>query len=278
MINELPVPIRQQANTYLTALENKGIGVSAYLLSGSRSQNLTTPDSDFDIFFIYSHPTQYYGSPFETALQEETNETIRYQGYQLKEKRLDMWGWDLRKFIRLMAESNLSALEAAHCPDDCIFRGDDFLKEIRNFFAPYFDFKKCATSYLKQAKNRSHTVTRYPGAPVEPYHYKEYLQAARCFLNALYISIHQSFPNLNAPELLITMRDEISVTDYDFINMVFEKRIEGGLLPSDFDERFKEWFDPKYLEVQNTLTSLPSDAPDVPIQQINEYFWHILTR
>lgn len=83
--------IEQQENiTILHAVE-----------SGSRAWGFESPDSDFDVRFIYVRPKNYY------LKLEQTRDVLEFPINDL----LDVNGWDLQKALRLLHRSNPSVFE-----------------------------------------------------------------------------------------------------------------------------------------------------------------------
>ena len=68
--------------------------------SGSRAWGIESPDSDFDIRFVYLHPRDWY-----LQLHERRDVIERTDGL------LDFSGWDVRKALRLAHRSNPALLE-----------------------------------------------------------------------------------------------------------------------------------------------------------------------
>jgi len=70
-----------------------------YLLvceSGSRAWDFASPDSDYDVRFVYFHPVDWYLQVFEQrdVIERPIDEV------------LDISGWELRKALRLLWRSN----------------------------------------------------------------------------------------------------------------------------------------------------------------------------
>jgi predicted nucleotidyltransferase len=74
--------------------------------SGSRAWGFASPDSDYDVRFIYAHTPDWYLSI------NRRDETIDLP----LEGEIDLAGWDLRKALRLFAKSNGALLEWLHSP------------------------------------------------------------------------------------------------------------------------------------------------------------------
>lgn len=69
--------------------------------SGSRAWGFASPDSDYDVRFVYAHREDWYLSVFE---QRDVIE-------RMLPGDLDVSGWDLRKTLRLFSKCNLALNE-----------------------------------------------------------------------------------------------------------------------------------------------------------------------
>jgi len=76
--------------------------------SGSRAWGFHSPDSDYDIRFIYVRPREWYLS----IDVEDQRDVIEYPIVD----DIDLNGWDLRKALRLLAKSNPGIVEWLHSP------------------------------------------------------------------------------------------------------------------------------------------------------------------
>ena len=74
--------------------------------SGSRAWGFPSPDSDYDVRFIYAHPEDWYLSVF--SKRDVIEKPITDE--------LDLGGWDIKKSLGLMATSNAPLLEWLHSP------------------------------------------------------------------------------------------------------------------------------------------------------------------
>lgn len=66
--------------------------------SGSRAWGFASPDSDYDIRFVYRHKKEWYLNLWDKK------DTIEF----MTEDDLDGSGWDIRKALKLLAKSNAS--------------------------------------------------------------------------------------------------------------------------------------------------------------------------
>ena len=83
--------------------------------SGSRAWGFASEDSDFDVRFVYCHPRDWYLSvtPGRDVIElDMTNDPV-----------LDIRGWDVRKALGLVANSNMSPYEWLGSPIS--YRRDD---------------------------------------------------------------------------------------------------------------------------------------------------------
>jgi predicted nucleotidyltransferase len=88
--------------------------------SGSRAWGFESPDSDYDIRFVYKHSKGWYLNLWEQK------DTIQF----MTEDDLDGVGWDLRKAMKLLAKSNASFLGWLFSP--MIYRANmAFLEDLK---------------------------------------------------------------------------------------------------------------------------------------------------
>lgn len=116
--------------------------------SGSRAWGFASPDSDYDVRFIYVRPLEYY------LRLEKTRDVIEWQ----LDETLDVNGWDLQKALRLLHKSNPTLFEWNSSP--IIYKTSEEWKEISAIIDRYFVKKAGLYHYLSTAKSN----------------YREYLQ------------------------------------------------------------------------------------------------------
>jgi predicted nucleotidyltransferase len=74
--------------------------------AGSRAWGFPSPDSDYDVRFIYVHPLDWY------LRLEESPDTLNFP----IDEELDLAGWELRKTLRLLKGSNAALFEWLQSP------------------------------------------------------------------------------------------------------------------------------------------------------------------
>ena len=96
--------------------------------SGSRAWGFASPDSDYDIRFVYKHHKDWYLNLWE---QKDSIEFMTSAD-------LDGSGWDVRKALKLLAKSNASFLGWLFSP--IVYRANaGFLNEIKELAASNFN-------------------------------------------------------------------------------------------------------------------------------------------
>lgn len=152
--------------------------------SGSRAWGFASPDSDFDVRFIYVHRPEFY---------------LRLQGHRdvIEEPVDDTWdvsGWDLDKTLRLLWKSNPTLFEWFHSP--IVYRKTGFCQRIQPLLEEYFSVKSELYHYLNTA--RHHIKDYLLGETVQP---KKYFYALRPILACRWVLDRKSPPPVLFSEL-----------------------------------------------------------------------------
>ncbi|MDO7851901.1 nucleotidyltransferase domain-containing protein [Hymenobacter convexus] len=99
--------MHSRIQTALTSLEaTHGIRILYACESGSRAWGFASPNSDFDVRFIYCHPPAWY------LTLDEGRDTLNFP----IDDELDLAGWELRKALRLLRASNAALFEWLQSP------------------------------------------------------------------------------------------------------------------------------------------------------------------
>ncbi len=94
--------MRERVLEELTRIEREhDVRILLAVESGSRAWGFASPDSDYDIRFVYAHDRDWYLSIFENRDVIE----------EMLPDRLDINGWDLRKSLRLFSKCNFALNE-----------------------------------------------------------------------------------------------------------------------------------------------------------------------
>lgn len=105
--------------------------------SGSRAWGFASPNSDWDVRFIYIHPTDAY------LTIDEKRDVIE----EMLPNDLDLSGWDIRKTLKLFRKSNPPLLEWLRSPH-VYHESGDFICKLRELETHFFSPKSCMHHYL----------------------------------------------------------------------------------------------------------------------------------
>ena len=107
MINQISPKIRQEIEARLAAIEAaEGVRYLLAVESGSRAWGFPSPDSDYDIRFVYVRKRDWY-------LRLEPGRDVIEAPI---EDEIDLNGWDIRKTLGLMLKSNAVVSEWLSSP------------------------------------------------------------------------------------------------------------------------------------------------------------------
>ena len=132
----------------LTDIAKKnGIRILFACESGSRGWQFPSPDSDYDVRFIYARPLDDYLSI------EEHDEQIKIP----INDELDITGWDIRKVLRLIRKSNTTPFEWLQSPV-VYMQQPQFRDELWALCRQHFDRCSNIHHYLGVARSALETV------------------------------------------------------------------------------------------------------------------------
>ena len=134
----------------LTQIEQKrGIKILYACETGSRAWGFPSPDSDYDVRFIYMHERDWYLS------LSQRKDTIEYM-----EEDLDITGWDLKKCLTLLKKSNVPLIERFQSPIEyCAVPGFKvgFKQLIESYYSPtavFFHHYSLANKFWQDIKDK----------------------------------------------------------------------------------------------------------------------------
>jgi predicted nucleotidyltransferase len=135
--------MKQEIDEQIRAIEAKySVRVLFACESGSRAWGFASPDSDYDVRFIYSQSKENYLSI------RERRDVIELPVNEL----LDVNGWDIRKALQLFLKSNGPIYEWLQSP--IIYKeGTNFARELRKLMPDYFSLRAGCHHYLSMTRN-----------------------------------------------------------------------------------------------------------------------------
>jgi uncharacterized protein len=162
--------------------------------SGSRAWGFASPDSDYDVRFVYVHKADYYLSI------DDHRDVIEVPINDL----LDINGWELRKALKLFRKSNAPLFEWLQSP--IVYAADrTFVSEMKALMPTYFSSRAGMHHYISMAKGVFET--ELSGEMVK---LKRYFYALRPVLAARWIADIKSVPPMDFKSLRALMPEQIS--------------------------------------------------------------------
>ena len=159
--------------------------------SGSRAWGFASPDSDFDVRFIYARPVNDY-----LGISELPDNV----GLPVNEV-LDIGGWDIKKALKLFLKSNSTLYEWLQSP--IVYRGESaFADDLRKLMPEHFCLRSGANHYLSMAHN-----TLRDDLQSEQVKLKRYFYALRPALACLWIVEKQTVPPMEFEQLRVMISD-----------------------------------------------------------------------
>ena len=200
-----------EINEKLNEIERKeGVRILHAVESGSRAWGFASPDSDYDVRFVYVRPKKDY------LRLNEPRDVIEWQLDEV----LDINGWDLKKTLRQFARGNATLFEWSGSP--IVYRTTEEWVKIRQVSKQYFSEKAAVYHYYGTANS---TLQGYLlGETVK---YKKYFYALRPLLAAQYIEKYHTAPPVLFDELLkMDLPDDLQKSIDDLLEV--KKRTTEG--------------------------------------------------
>jgi predicted nucleotidyltransferase len=187
-----------------------GVKVLFACESGSRGWGFASPDSDYDVRFVYVNRLQWY-------LTVEPGRDVIEQAISGD---LDVNGWDLRKALRLLHKSNPVLLEWLRSPI-IYLQNETFTSRLQSLAERHMSLDRAYHHYVSMAKKnlREHLL----GDVVR---YKKYLYVLRPLLAARWIRGGHGTPPMRFADLAQRTLDEPALIDE--INKLLEVKMRAG--------------------------------------------------
>jgi hypothetical protein len=160
--------------------------------SGSRGWGFASPDSDYDVRFIYMHPKDWYLSidDRKDVIEQPVNDL------------LDVNGWDIRKALRIFRKSNAVLFEWLQSP--VIYMEEKNVRsELLEFGREYFSPRAAIHHYLGLVNNAYASVKEKPQMKL-----KKYFYIIRSILAARWITDYNEIPPMEYSKLLPLIQDQ----------------------------------------------------------------------
>ncbi len=139
--------VRAKILSYLAEIEAEyGVTVLYACESGSRAWGFDSPDSDYDVRFIYARPMDWYLA-FDVERQRDVIDKPLVDN-------IDLHGWDVRKALYLFTRTNGALIEWLNSPVHYLERGG-FARDLRELVRAHFNGKALCYHYSHMARRNA---------------------------------------------------------------------------------------------------------------------------
>lgn len=185
--------------------------------SGSRAWGFASPDSDYDVRFVYVHQPDWYlrvEEPRDVLERPLTDE-------------LDLSGWELRKTLRLLRKSNPTLLEWLDSP--LVYRSESAAAEgLRQLAEDFYSPAAARAHYLSMAKKNFRGYLQG-----EEVRYKKYLYVLRALLAVRWIDQGLGMPPMVFETLMeATLDDAAQRTEVEELLVLKRQAVEAEYGPA----------------------------------------------
>ena len=235
--------------------QEEGVRIVLAIESGSRAWGFASPDSDFDVRFIYVHKPDWY-----LAIDlEEQRDVIEYPITD----DIDLNGWDVRKALRLFWRSNPTFIEWIQSPIVYIEAGG-FAQGARRVLSSLHSSERGIHHYRSMAKTNYRGYLRAAAVPL-----KKYFYVLRPLLAVRWIERYDTAPPIEFSKLLHLIEDQAKLlADIHALLQKKSATLELGLSePVGSINAFVE------AELDRLETAAPPRAAEpISVTQLNELF------
>ena len=200
--------MREKIQAQLHRIEDEEhIKIFLAVESGSWAWGFASPDSDYDVRFVYVRRTEDY------LRLEMVRDVIELPIDDV----LDINGWDLQKTLRLLHKSNPTLFEWFSSP--IVYQKTEFADEFRDLMMHYFSSKKTLYHYISMAEGNYREYLK--GDLVRA---KKYFYVLRPVLACQWILDRGTPPPMLFSELL---KAELPVELIDVVNQLLELKMNS---------------------------------------------------
>ena len=200
--------MREKIQEQLRRIEEaENIKILFAVESGSRAWGFASPDSDYDVRFIYIRRLEDYLrlNTIRDVIELPINDA------------LDINGWDLQKTLRLLHKSNPTLFEWFSSP--IVYQKTEFADKFRDLMMHYFSSKKTMYHYVSMAEGNYREYLK--GDLIRA---KKYFYVLRPVLACQWILDWGTPPPMLFSELL---KAELPVELIDVVNQLLELKMNS---------------------------------------------------
>ncbi|MBQ2989004.1 MAG: nucleotidyltransferase domain-containing protein [Clostridia bacterium] len=238
--------------------ERENVRILHCIESGSRAWGFASPDSDYDVRFIYVRPKEYY------LRLDKTRDVIEWQ----LDDTLDINGWDIRKALTLLHKSNPTLFEWNSSP--IVYKTTDDWQKISRSIHRYFVAKSGIYHYLNTAKSNYREYLKG-----ETVRLKKYFYVLRPLLACKWILAEGTPPPMEFRALMEKYLDREIIPD---VEMLLDMKIHHSEIATGKRvDRINAYLDRTIAETEAVIASL-SDDKIQSWDELNALFLEVLDK
>ncbi len=239
-----------------------GVRILFAVESGSRAWGFASPDSDYDVRFVYVRPLQDYVRlrPRRDVIERPIDTSL--------ENPLDFSGWDIVKALNLFRSSNPPLLEWLHSPVVYLESGP-LVPALRELAAQYYSPLRMTYHYLSMGKR---TYKEYLEGRSEV-SLKKYLYALRPLLSVRWLEeCHSPPPTLFATTLNgITLANDVR----EKLSELLERKNQAGEQKAEPpDATLIGFIETEIERISRTVKTMPDR--EMLEEPLNALLWELI--
>ena len=226
--------------------------------SGSRAWGFASPDSDYDVRFIYIRDKEDYLrlNTMRDVIELPVDEV------------LDINGWDLQKTLRLLYKSNSTLFEWFSSP--IVYMESDFADLFRRVMNDYFSSKRSLYHYISMAEGNYREYLK--GGMVKA---KKYFYVLRPVLACRWVLEKQTPPPMLFSELMKEELPEVLMSDINRLLELKMKSPEIKMIPRI--DRINAYLDESIADIKSIVQSM-EDTKNPGWMELNKIFLNELDK
>lgn len=224
--------------------------------SGSRAWGFASPDSDYDVRFIYVRKMQDY------LRLEEVRDVIELP----IDDELDINGWDLQKTLRLLYRSNPMLFEWFSSP--IVYMETPFADEFRRLMLDHFSTRKSLYHYISMAERNYREFLK--GDMVKA---KKYFYVLRPILACRWIMDKKTPAPMLFTDLLDTELPSFLRTEVDHLLDLKMNSPEIAMIPRI--DKLNDYIDSEIQDIKSGINTM-EEARDSGWETLNQFFLSVV--
>jgi predicted nucleotidyltransferase len=252
----IPSAVRTEIMRRLVKVEEaEAVRILLAVESGSRAWGFPSPNSDFDVRFVYCRSQPWYFS----VDVEEKRDVLEYD---ISED-IDLNGWDLRKALSLLARSNPTVVEWLQSPIEYLAQGSfraSALQSLATLYSPATGIHH----YRSMAKANYRGYLRADAVPL-----KKYFYVMRPLLAIRWIEATKGPPPIEFDRLLGGLAGRTDLLD-DIAQLLEKKKLSAEMQLAAPFPRLNQFIEAE-LDRLEGLSHEPAEKA-AKLEQVNPLF------